>query len=86
MILFEICILLLDRKELEIKRDENTINDIAEKLEFISNTNMVTEWEIYTFLLKMEQKNKTITAAGETVIDYKKELDDANYQIKGYED
>ena len=36
----------MDEIELEIKRDENTINDIAEKLEIISNTNMVTKEEL----------------------------------------
>ena len=33
----------MDKIELEIKRDESTINDIAEKLELVSNTNMVTK-------------------------------------------
>ena len=32
--------------ELEIKLDENTINDIAEKLELVSNNNMVTKEEL----------------------------------------
>ena len=36
----------MDKIELEIKRDENTIIDIAEKLELVSNTNMVTEEEL----------------------------------------
>ena len=33
----------MDKIELKIKQNENTINDIAEKLELISNTNMVTK-------------------------------------------
>ena len=36
----------MDKIELEIKRNENTINDIAEKLELVSNTNMVTKEEL----------------------------------------
>ena len=36
----------MDKKELEIKQDENTIKDIAEKLELVSNTNMVTKEEL----------------------------------------
>jgi len=40
--------------ELEKKRDENTINDIAAKLELVSNTNMVTKKNFYrNLLLKM---------------------------------
>ena len=35
----------MDKIEVEIKRDENTINDIAEKLKSVSNTNMVTKEE-----------------------------------------
>ena len=36
----------MDKIELEIKQDENTINDIAEKLVLVSNTNMVTKEEL----------------------------------------
>ena len=36
----------MDKIEQEIKQDENTIIDIAEKLELISNTNMVTKEEL----------------------------------------
>ena len=36
----------MDKIELEIKQDENTINEVAEKLELISNTNMVTKEEL----------------------------------------
>ena len=36
----------MDKIEQEIKRDENTINDIAEKIELVSNTNMVTKEEL----------------------------------------
>ena len=44
----------MDKIDLKTKRDENTINDIAEKLELVSNTNMVTKEEFYrNLLLKM---------------------------------
>ena len=32
----------MEKIELEIKQDENTINDIAEKVEVVAKTNMVT--------------------------------------------
>ena len=73
--------------ELEIKRDENTINDIAQKLELISNTNMVTKEELLQkFVAKDVIKNKMITVAGQMFIEYEKELDNSNQIIKGYED
>ena len=37
----------MDKIELEIKQDKNTINDIAEKLELVSNTNMETKEELF---------------------------------------
>ena len=36
----------MDEIELEIERDESTIKDIAEKLELVSNTIMVTKEEL----------------------------------------
>ena len=48
--------------ELEIKRDENTINDIAENIELVSNTNMVTKGELLQkFVAEDLIKNKMIT-------------------------
>ena len=77
----------MDKIELEIKQDENTINDIAEKLELISNTNMVTKEEhLQKFVAKDVIKNKMITVAGQMFIEYEKELDNSNQIIKGYED
>ena len=77
----------MDKIELEKKRDENTINDIAEKLELISNTNMVTKEEILQkFVAKDVIKNKMIIVAGQMFIEYEKELDNSNQIIKGYED
>ena len=77
----------MDKIELEIKRDESTINDIAEKLELVSNTNMATKEELLQkFVAKDVIKNKMITVAGQMFIEYEKELDNSNQIIKGYED
>ena len=77
----------MDKLELEIKQDENTINHIAEKLELISNTNMVTKEELLQkFVAKDVIKNKMINVAGQMFIEYEKELDNSNQLIKGYED
>ena len=77
----------MDKIELEIKQDENTKNDIAEKLELVSNTNMVTKVELLQkFVAKDVIKNKMITVAGQMFIEYEKELDNSNHLIKGYED
>ena len=77
----------MDKKEQEIKQDENTINDIAEKLELVSNTNMVTKEELlHKFIAKDVIKNKKVTVAGQMFIEYEKELDNSNQIIKGYED
>ena len=44
----------MDKIESETKQDENTINDIAEELELVSNTTMVTKKNFYrNLLLKM---------------------------------
>ena len=77
----------MDKIELEIKQDENTIDDIAEKLELLSNTNMVTKEELLQkFVAKDVIKNKMITVAGQMFIEYEKELDNFNQIMKGYED
>ena len=77
----------MDKIEKEIKQDENTINDIAEKLELVSTTNMVTKEELLQkFAAKDVIKNKMITVAGRIFIEYEKKLDNSNQIIKGYED
>ena len=49
-----------------MKRDENTISDTAEKLELVSNTNMVTKEELsQKFVAEDVIKNKMITVAGQ---------------------
>ena len=73
--------------ELEIKGDENTMNDIAVKLELESNTNMVTKEELLQkFVAKDVTKNRMITCAGQMFIENEKELDNSDKIIKGYED
>ena len=70
-----------------MKQDEKTINDIAEKLELVSNTNMVTKEELLQkFVAKYVIKNKMITVAGQMFFKYEKELDNSSYIIKRYED
>ncbi len=77
----------MDKIEQEIKQDENTINDIADKLELVSKTNMVTKEELLQkFVAKDVIKNKMINVAGQMFIEYEKELDNSNQIIKGYED
>ena len=77
----------MDKIEQEIKQDENTINDIAEKLELVSNTNMVTKEELLQkFVAKDVIKNKMINVAGQMFIEYEKELDNSNQIKKEYED
>ena len=84
--MFKVCILQIDKIELEIKRDENTINDIAEKLELVSNTNMVTkEGLLQKFVAKDVIKKRMITVAGQMFIEYEKELEKSNQIFKRYE-
>ena len=77
----------MDKIELEIKQDESTINDIEEKLELVSNTNMVTKEELLQkFVAKDVIKNKMITVAGQMFVEYERKLDKSNQIIKEYED
>ena len=77
----------MDKIEQEIKRDDDTVYEIAEKLELVSNTNMVTKEELLQkFIAKDVIKNKMINVAGQMFIEYEKELDNSNQIIKGYED
>ena len=77
----------MDKIEQEIKQDEDTIIDIAEKLELVSKTNMATKEELsQKFVAKDVIKNKMINVAVQMFIEYEKELDNSNQIIKGYED
>ena len=50
------------------------MNDIAEKLQLVSNTNMVTKEELLQkFVAKDVIKNKMITVAGQMLIEFEKE-------------
>ena len=76
----------MDEIEQEIKRDENKINDIAEKLELVTNNNMVTKEErLQKFVSKDVLKNKMIAVAGQMFIEYEKKLDNSDKLIKGYD-
>ena len=60
----------MDKRESEIKRDENTINDFAEKLDLISNTNMVTKEEfLKKTVANYVMKNEMIAVAGQMFIE-----------------
>ena len=63
----------MDKIELEGKQDENTINNIAEKLKLVSNTKLLTEEELFRkFVAKNVIENKMITVTGQINIDYEK--------------
>ena len=75
----------MDKKESKLKQ-ENTINDFAEKLEIVSNTNMVMKEELLQKLVAKDVlKNKMITVAGQMLIEYEKKLDNSK-KIKAYEE
>ena len=76
----------MDKIEQEIKKDESTVYNIAEKLKLVSNTNMVTKELLHKFIAKDVIKNKMIDVAGQMFVEYEKELDNSNQIIKGYED
>ena len=76
----------MDEIEQEIKRDENKKNNIAEKLELVTNNNMVTKEErLQKFVSKDVLKNKMIAVAGQMFIEYEKKLDNSDKLIKGYD-
>ena len=76
----------MGRRDLETKRDENTLNHFVEKLQLIANTNMVTkEALLQKFVAKYVLKTKMITVAGQMFIKYEKELEISNQMSKGYE-
>ena len=76
----------MEKIELELKRDENKINDIEEKLELESNTNLVTKEELsHKFVAEDVIKNKMITVACQMFIGYENEVDNSNQMINEYE-
>ena len=61
----------MEKIELEKKQDENTINNNAEELELVSNTNMLTKGELLQkFVAKDVNEIKIITVAGQLIIEY----------------
>ena len=76
----------MDKIEQEIKRDNDTVYEIADKLELVSNTNMATKEELLQkFIAKDVIKNKMINVAGQMFIEYEKEIDNSSKIIKEYE-
>ena len=73
----------MDSIELQTKQDESTINDVDEKIELVSNTNIVTKEEV---LHKLKGKNviktKMLQVTGQTFIQHEKELDESNQKEK----
>ena len=69
-----------------MKQDENTINYNAEKLELVSNTNVVTKKILQKIVAKVVRKNNTITVAGQIFVKYEKQIDSSNQIYKSYED
>ena len=49
----------MDKVESETKRAENTINDIAEKLALVANTNMVTREQLLRKFVAKDLEKKT---------------------------
>ena len=63
----------MEKMELEIKRDENKINDFKEKLELVSNTNLVKKEELsHKIVAEDVIKNKMITVARQMFFGYEK--------------
>ena len=57
-----------------MKKDENTINDIAEKIELVSNTNIVTREEVLRKIKGKDViKKKMLYVAGQMFIQNEKE-------------
>ena len=48
----------MDKIEQEIKQDESTIIDIAEKLQLVSKTNMVTKEELLQIFIAKDVSKK----------------------------
>ena len=65
--------------DLQIKQDGSTINDIAEKMQLASNTNMVTKLELLQQLIaKQVAKSKMLNVSAEMFIQHEKEQDESN--------
>ena len=73
----------MDKIELEIKQDGNTINDFAEKLELVSNTKMVTKEELLNKCVAEDvTKNEMITVAGQMFNENEEKFADSKQKIE----
>ena len=76
----------MDKNELQIKQDENTVIKFAEKPELASNTNIVTKEELLQKLIGEDVvKTKMILVAGQIFLQYEKKWDESNQKFKIYE-
>ena len=76
----------MNQVELAIKKNDNTKNEIAEKLELVSNTNIKTKEElIQQMIAKDNVKNPTMNVARKMFIQKEKELDESHQMINNYE-
>ena len=73
----------MEKIGIEIRQDENTVNDNAKKLELVSNTNFVTNEEIIqTLNVEDVVKTKMMDVAEKIFIQNEKELDESNKYSK----
>ena len=76
----------MDKIELQIKQDESTVKDIAEKIELASHTIFaIKESFLQKLIVKEAVKTEMINVAGQMFIQYERELDESNQIMKSYE-
>ena len=69
--------------ELQLKQDEITVNDFAEKIDLASNKSFVTKKELLQKLIGEDVvKTQTINFACQLFIQFEEELDESNHSIK----
>ena len=70
----------MDKIEIQIKQDEKFVNDIAEKLEIVTNTKFVAKEKRNNTDANWKRcsKNQMTITAGQKIIKYEKELDVSN--------
>ena len=76
----------MDKIGLQIKQEENTIIDIAQKSQMASLTYMATKHELLQHsAAKGVVKSKVLNTAGAMFIQYEKEPDKSNQIMKSYQ-
>ena len=76
----------MDEIELQIKPDETTINDNAEKLRIVSNTIFVTKHQIsQQLIVKKLLKSKLLNVVRGRFIRFEKEIDEPKQLIRSFE-